>query len=299
MTKPLSSFTLDQVQVFLTVVDAGSFTRAAKRLNRAQSAVSYAISNLERLLDVPLFEREGGQVTMTAAAQTLLPTARGLVERAVRLQEEARAIHDGAEAALRVAVDGLVPPRILTDAVRCILRDFPQAEISVRTEALGAVPLLLMQRRVDIGISPHLSEHSREFEHRPLTKIEMICVATPEVQAHTHPQIVIRDRTQLTQSISYAVVGRSLLHVADAQTKQDFLLQGLGWGMFPSEFIANAIDAGRLVELDDPAVPPRTEVTHYIGWRRDTPLGTTGRAFVQAALGASARATRQGQAVSR
>ena len=49
--------TLDQLQVFLTVVDTGSFAGAARRLGRAKSVVSYSIANLEAQLGVLLFDR--------------------------------------------------------------------------------------------------------------------------------------------------------------------------------------------------------------------------------------------------
>ncbi|HHT8929941.1 TPA: helix-turn-helix domain-containing protein, partial [Burkholderia cenocepacia] len=48
---------LEQLRAFIAVVEAGSFSGAARRLERAQSVVSYAIANLESLLGVPLFER--------------------------------------------------------------------------------------------------------------------------------------------------------------------------------------------------------------------------------------------------
>jgi DNA-binding transcriptional LysR family regulator len=48
--------TLEQLRVFLTVVEAGSFTAAAKRLGRAVSAVSYTIGNLEQQLGFSLFD---------------------------------------------------------------------------------------------------------------------------------------------------------------------------------------------------------------------------------------------------
>src|SRR5437016_3952035 len=50
--------TLDQLRVFLTVVDVGSFAGAARKLNRATSVISYSISNLETQLGVMLFDRE-------------------------------------------------------------------------------------------------------------------------------------------------------------------------------------------------------------------------------------------------
>jgi DNA-binding transcriptional LysR family regulator len=50
--------TLDQLQVFLTVIDVGSFAGAARKLGRATSVVSYSIANLEAQLGVLLFDRE-------------------------------------------------------------------------------------------------------------------------------------------------------------------------------------------------------------------------------------------------
>ena len=49
---------LDQLQVFLVVVETGSFAAAARRLGRATSAISYTIANLETQLGIALFDRE-------------------------------------------------------------------------------------------------------------------------------------------------------------------------------------------------------------------------------------------------
>ena len=53
----MDALTFDQIRVFLSVVDEGSFPKAAKSLNRAQSAVTYAIRKLEAEIGVPLFDR--------------------------------------------------------------------------------------------------------------------------------------------------------------------------------------------------------------------------------------------------
>ena len=52
----MDAFTLDQIQIFLTVVDEGSFTEAAKKLNRARSAVTYGIQKLETQIGQSLFD---------------------------------------------------------------------------------------------------------------------------------------------------------------------------------------------------------------------------------------------------
>ncbi len=55
----------EQLRVFLTVVEAGSFAAAARQLSRATSAVSYSISNLEQQLGVALFDRARARKTDT------------------------------------------------------------------------------------------------------------------------------------------------------------------------------------------------------------------------------------------
>jgi len=55
MSAPAPTF--DQLQVMLAVVEEGSFSGAARRLNRAQSAITYAVQRLEEQLGVALFDR--------------------------------------------------------------------------------------------------------------------------------------------------------------------------------------------------------------------------------------------------
>ena len=50
--------TLDQLRVFLTVVEVGSFAGAARKLHRATSVISYTIANLEMQLGATLFDRK-------------------------------------------------------------------------------------------------------------------------------------------------------------------------------------------------------------------------------------------------
>src|SRR5258707_14442857 len=69
--------TIDQLKVFLSVVEAGSFTAAGRRLGRATSAVSYTVANLETQLGVTLFDREQTRKpTLTEAGAAVLSKAR-------------------------------------------------------------------------------------------------------------------------------------------------------------------------------------------------------------------------------
>ena len=64
----------------LAVVEEGSFSGAARRLNRAQSAVTYAVQRLEEELGAALFDRASYRASLTEAGRSLLPRARLIAE---------------------------------------------------------------------------------------------------------------------------------------------------------------------------------------------------------------------------
>ena len=91
--------TLDQLQVFIAVAEAGSFSAAARKLNRAQSVVSYAINNLEQQLDVTLFERTGlRQPRLTVEGRAMLEDARRIVGGLEGMRARVRGLRQGLEA---------------------------------------------------------------------------------------------------------------------------------------------------------------------------------------------------------
>ncbi|MHA4735833.1 LysR family transcriptional regulator [Ensifer adhaerens] len=105
----LDALTLDQLRVFVAVVDHGSFRAAARALGRAQSGLSSAILNLETELRLPLFDRSQHRPELTKAGATLLAEARTLLIKADALRAKANGFNQGMESALRVALDPLLP----------------------------------------------------------------------------------------------------------------------------------------------------------------------------------------------
>ena len=96
----LDSLTLDQIRIFLTVADTGSFSKAAKQLNRAQSAVTYGIQKLEAQFGIPLFDRTAYRPALTEAGRALLPRARRIAEETNAFRDTARSLASGLEAEL-------------------------------------------------------------------------------------------------------------------------------------------------------------------------------------------------------
>src|SRR5277367_2885309 len=72
----MRSLNLDQLETFAAVVELGSFSAAAARLNLTQPAISFQIRQLERRLGLRLIERTGRKAQPTAAGLDLLPHIR-------------------------------------------------------------------------------------------------------------------------------------------------------------------------------------------------------------------------------
>jgi DNA-binding transcriptional LysR family regulator len=254
--------TLDQLAVFLAIVETGSFSGAAKRLARAQSAISYAIANLERLLELELFDRNGRKPVLTEAGRALLDDARMVDARVDRLLARARQMREGVEPRLAIAVDALFPMCVLLDVLGTFRREYPTVPLHLRTEALGAVAQLVAEGTAHFGISAPLPEFPPGLERTPLWPIHLVTVCASNhplariggslglADLRSQTQLVLTDRSPLTAGLDFSVAGDNNWRLADMAAKQASLLAGFGWGNMPSHIVEDDLAAGRLVRLD-------------------------------------------------
>src|SRR5471032_184249 len=103
----LDGVTLDQLRTFIAAADEGSFSAAGRKLRRAQSVVSQTLANLEAQLGVRLFDRAARYPRLTNEGRTLLVDARVVAENIDEFKARARAMKEGLEPELSVAVDVL------------------------------------------------------------------------------------------------------------------------------------------------------------------------------------------------
>src|SRR5271155_2936066 len=100
----LAGVELRQLSHFVAVAEEGSFTRAARRLNYVQSALSVSVQALERELGVRLFERTTHRVTLTGPGAEILPAARRTLTAAEETRDIAAAVKGVLRGRLRVGI---------------------------------------------------------------------------------------------------------------------------------------------------------------------------------------------------
>src|SRR5258707_4749321 len=110
----LDGVSIDQLRGFIAAVDEGSFSAAARKLRRAQSAVSELVSSLEGQMGVTLFDRSGRYPKLTSEGAVLLPDAKGVVAGLAFMKAPAKGIAARPETRRSVVIDACFPISAIT-----------------------------------------------------------------------------------------------------------------------------------------------------------------------------------------
>jgi DNA-binding transcriptional LysR family regulator len=164
-----------RLRVFRAVAHHLNFRMAAEELLLTQSAVTQQIKALESELDVPLFDRAGGRVSLTPAGVALLPFA----ERLAALSEEAReaiaATAGGSAGRLALGASQTIGQYLLPKLIAGYLQENPKVEISV----LGGNTQTILEALVEHKVQLCLIEGPamrRDVQVEPFMQDHMVCV---------------------------------------------------------------------------------------------------------------------------
>ncbi len=284
MTEP-GTPTLDQLTVFLTIVEAGGFAAAARRLNRANSVISYTIANLEAQLGLALFDRAAAKSpVLTEAGKAVLAQARVIAGDVAALRAKAKGLLQGLEAEVHLVLDVMLPTARVVDALRAFREAFPTVTLRLHVEGLGAVTQMVLERRATLGVAGPLDvvNGGDELDYISVGATLLIPVAAPDHPlalgpnppgaGRAHTQLVLTDRSHLTEGRDFAVSSAHTWRLADLGAKHILLKEGLGWGNMPEPIVRDDLTAGRLTRLDMPDLVEAHYALHAIH-RSDTPPG--------------------------
>jgi DNA-binding transcriptional LysR family regulator len=275
------------IEAFVCVVEAGSFTAAAERLQTAKSSVSEAVRALEERLGVRLLDRGTRRVQPTEAGRAFHARCRRLLDEAAAARLEAQSLQEAPAGRLRVAAPECFAARHLVPGLAGFLAAHPAVEIEL-AEAAGAVRLV--EDGFDLAIRV-AEAPAPGLVVRRLATSRVIVVASPGYLAQqgepVTPAEVARHRCVGFAPLPWrgtwrlggeTVAVRPVLLTDNTESLRAAALAGVGLAAVPDWSVADALAAGLLQRvLPDAATPESGIFAVYPTSRLMTPKV---RAFV-------------------
>lgn len=266
-------YSFEQLKVFITVCESGSFSAAARKLKRAQSGVSQAIANLEISINQELFNRDKNTPVLTANGKALLPIAKSILDQQNYFDQKLESLTNESEHELVIAVDESLMSTDLLQIFAPLADEFPITHIEIISASTFDIETLVREGTAQVGLVYADGELKVDMDFFLLGQARFLTITSPEhplatlskvqdVDLKRYRQCVHRSAQQKELWFSYAI--SSMVWYANThQTIIDLVQQGIGWASVPELLIKDQLKHKSIVTLP---------VTHeYNGWL--TPVG--------------------------
>jgi DNA-binding transcriptional LysR family regulator len=281
---------LRHLEHFVAVAEERNFTRAARRLNLVQSALSVSIRSLERELHAQLFERTTREVKLTDAGRLLLPEARRTLDAAAGAQAAVLDARHGLRGTLRLGMMQMITLGDVGSLIARFHRERPLVDIRPRTAPGGSAALISDVRRGALDAAfvalggqdqPGLSAITLASEavvlgcprDHPLASRDVVSISELADEQFVDFTPGWGTRTIADQLFARAGLERSIgIEVPDTSIQLSLVRAGLGLTILPMSMI---------VDADLVGVPLQPTAYFNVAFivAADRPLSPTTRAF--------------------
>lgn len=168
---------LRHLRVFVSVVESGAYTRAARMLDISQSTVSETLSSLERTLGTAVFRKGAKGSTLTPAGEALLPYARRMLALTSELVAELASVTTSVSSTLVVVAVESLSTYVLPSRLATLRARWPNARLEVVTGTCNEIRERVAARTCDLGLM--LEVESGIDDDSILARTRLVIVASP------------------------------------------------------------------------------------------------------------------------
>jgi DNA-binding transcriptional LysR family regulator len=285
-----------QLEVFVAVARAGSFTRAAGELHLVQSAVSATIAALETDLGERLFDRTTRRVQLTAAGQALLPRATAILDAFQAARDAVDGVRGGLSGSVRI---GYMTNVTLFDIPRLLGRfnaDHPAVTMHLAPAATGTAGLAEGLRRGDLDLAflaatpedyPDLDVHVLASStlglgvaaDDPLAALDRMPLAGTAGLRFVDFRSGFANRTLVDAEFRRRGLRRDIrIETSDTNDTAALVRNGLGVGFLP-RYLVEGDDTIHLIEIEDATL----EMNVSVATARDRTLSAAAKSLARMA----------------
>ncbi|WP_343959480.1 LysR family transcriptional regulator [Yaniella flava] len=285
---------LEQLQGFLAVAETGHFTRAAAELHLAQPTLSRQISTLEIELGSELFNRARGNITLTAAGETLLPVASRMLADAEHIRFQMHEMAGLRRGRVRLGAPPSMCVSVVAEVVGPYHADYPGVDLHLHESGSHNLLNELVGGSLDLALivaSDHDPSSAESLAHTPLLVEELMVISGHPAHFAEHggqltlrqlaalPQIVFSESYDLRAATMQAyrqqdLVPNVVLEGAEMDAVLRFVERGLGVAVVPATVLLDrpGLESRRLIE-------PSLTRTISLAHRKDVSLSRAAAAM--------------------
>jgi DNA-binding transcriptional LysR family regulator len=277
----------EQLSVFRAVTDHGTFSKAARALNRAVSSVSYTIASLEDQLQLSLFDRTAYRPTLTVAGKSLYDDADLLLRRVDRFASKVNLLGGGGKTSIVISVDALFPRTVLVEALAKFAAEYPEVSVSIRQRDWDTAIDDMKEGTSDLGlvrVDPRLS--LRDIEGMQIGTTQNLLVASPDhplaksdepfefSDLDNYRQVFLSHTPISSEKEHYLIHRTDIWTVADEETLRDLVVKNVGWAYLNRHAIWQDLQDGKLVILKCKGIREYSHNRLAVAWLvSDPPFG--------------------------
>ncbi|BDA61018.1 MULTISPECIES: LysR family transcriptional regulator [Shewanella] len=291
---------IDAFNVLQVLVEEGSFAKAAERLHKAQSAVSYQVKKLEEHLGVQLFSRDQYRAELTSEGRVILAEGQRLLQHLANIEHLASRFSEGWEPKLELVIDGALPMEPIMTALKRMAEHQIPTKIQLNMEFLGGVQHRFERDNADLMLVkdyrtgpyyhpqplPAITSVLVTSASHPLAQLNKISLS--ELQQHV--ELTIEDSSpNKTYRDELQFGGDKVFYLSGFIMKKNALLKGLGFGWLPDFLVQEELLSGELVEVDFVGGSRYTFIPQLVS-TLERPLGRAGKLFTELILEEFAKA---------
>ena len=256
---------LKYLATFQTILQYGSFAEAAQRLNYTQSTITFQMQQLERELQVQLFEKIGRRMAVTQAGRDMAPYVEEVLQSVERLSNYGKASAQ-LSGTLRVAA----AETLLTYQMQPVLKRFrqeaPGVKLSIRCENCYRIRDEVLRGAVDLGVHYDVGGYGGTMTVQPLAEFPITLVAAP--QRHYDAEafraadsrqpfpLITNDRNGIYQRImdrwlsQRRITLENVIELGNTETVKSCVAGDLGIALLPRFAVERQLSDGTLQAVD-------------------------------------------------
>lgn len=252
-----------QLEVFIAVANTGQVGRAATQLHLSQPAISMALSELERRLGTPLFDRERGRLRLNTQGAERLPAAREILERLHDLQNQPGEQGTALTGELHLGASNTVGNYWVGELLGPFAAQHPMVALNLNVDNTRDITQMLLDHGIDLACVEGPVHHAQLQTIAWRQDSLVVCAAATHPLA-ARPQLrpadfakaswILRERgsatrSQTEQAMTKLPAGRILMELGQIEAIKQAVIAGLGIAWLPQIAIQDAVAAGRLTVL--------------------------------------------------